>query len=98
MALPDRVFVIVVVPQGGRQEDRMPLLSRPRRAGAAITPVFSSMRLATTFLDRAQALGHAVALDYIFPAAGGRLADDFPEYEAVIDVSPEAYFPNSPSS
>jgi hypothetical protein len=96
MALPERVYVIVVIPPGGRDADRIALLARSRPTRTAITPVFSSMRLATTFLDRAQALGHTVALDYIFPAAGARFGADFPEYEPALDISPEAYFPNSP--
>src|SRR5436853_583336 len=52
MALPDRVFVIVVESQGERDPERMPLLGRPDDGGR-LTPVFRSMVLATTFLLRA---------------------------------------------
>lgn len=91
MALPERVFLIVVAREGERNPDQMPLLNRldgPRR----LTPAFSSMLLATTFLDRAQALGYVVKLDYIFPADIRRLADDFPDHEFRLDPSPEAFF------
>ncbi len=92
MSLPDRVFVIVLLPETGRDPDRMTLLSRTRTTGERLTPVFSSMRLATTFLDQAQALGASVPLDYIFPAAGARLAEDLPEYVPILDIGPEAFF------
>jgi len=42
--------------------------------------------------DRAQAAGHVVPLDYIFPAAGARLAADLPEYVPILDIGPEAFF------
>jgi hypothetical protein len=47
---------------------------------------------ATTFLSQAQQLGHIVKLDYIFPADGRRLAQDFPEYEVRFDPSPQSFF------
>jgi len=87
MALPDRVFVIVVESQGERDPERMPLLGRPDDGGR-LTPVFSSMVLATTFLSRAQQAGHFVKLDYIFPADGRRLSEDFPGHEFRLDPSP----------
>ena len=37
-------------------------------------------------------IGHVVRLDYIFPADGRRVADDFPEYVIQLDPSPEAFF------
>ncbi|HEY8736494.1 MAG TPA: hypothetical protein VIO62_05570 [Candidatus Dormibacteraeota bacterium] len=92
MSLPDRVFLIVLLPDSGRDPDRMTLLSRTRAGGERVTPVFSTMLLATTFLDRAQALGASVPLDYIFPAAASRLADDLPEYVPILDIGPEAFF------
>ena len=70
----------------------MTLLSRTRASGELVTPVFSSMLLATTFLDRAQALGASVPLDYVFPAAGARLAADLPEYVPILDIAPDAFF------
>ena len=70
MALPERVYVIVLLPETGRDPDRVTLLQRQASGGRRLTPVFSSMLLATTFLDRAQQLGQAVPLDYIFPASG----------------------------
>src|SRR5207253_9409639 len=70
----------------------MPLLSRTGAGGARHAPAFSSMLLATTFFSRAQQLGHVVRLDYIFPADGRRVADDFPEYVIQLDPSPEAFF------
>lgn len=91
MALPDRVFLIVVATDGERDPDKMPLLNRP--AGSSrLTPAFSTMLVATTFLDRAQALGYYVKLDYIFPADTGRLAEDFPGHDFRLDPSPEAFF------
>ncbi|HVS06257.1 MAG TPA: hypothetical protein VHK65_08835 [Candidatus Dormibacteraeota bacterium] len=89
---PERVFVIVVESEGGRDPERMPLLSQTGPAGARRTAAFSSMLLATAFLSQAQELGHYVKLDYIFPADGRRLAQDFPEYEVRLDPSPKAFF------
>jgi hypothetical protein len=90
--LPERVFVIVVEAEGGRDPERMPLLSQTDPAGTRRAPVFSSILLATTFLSQAQQLGYFVKLDYIFPADGGRLAADFPEYQVQVDPSPQAFF------
>ena len=92
MSLPKRVFVIVLLPPGGRDPDRLILLHKVGASGKRITPVFSSMLLATTFLDRAQALGSVVPLDYIFPVSGERFAEDLPEYVPMLDISPENYF------
>ena len=92
MALPERIFVVVVESEGDRDPERMPLLSRTDAGGARHTPAFSSMLLATTFLSRAQALGHYVKLDYIFPADGRRVAADFPGHAIHLDPSPEAFF------
>jgi hypothetical protein len=92
MVLPDRLFVIVVESDGDRDPERMPLLSRTDAYGVRHAPAFSSMRLATTFLSRAQELGHYVKLDYIFPADGRRVAEDFPEHMIQLDPSPEAFF------
>jgi hypothetical protein len=92
VALPDPVFVIVVETEGGRDPERMPLLSQVAAGGARRAPAFSSMLLATTFLSQAQQLGSYVKLDYIFPADGRRLAENFPEYEFRLDPSPQAFF------
>jgi hypothetical protein len=97
MPLPERVFVIVVDTEGDRDPEAMPVLSRAAAGGARLAPVFSSMLLATTFLARAQELGHYVKLDYIFPADGRRMADDFPGHEFRLDISPEAYFGEAPA-
>ena len=97
MTLPERVFVIVVESEGGRDPERMPLLSQADTAGTRRAPVFSSMLLATTFLSQAQQLGYFVKLDYIFPANGGRLAEDFPEYQVQLDPSPQAFFGDDPA-
>jgi hypothetical protein len=56
------------------------------------------MLLATTFLSQAQQLGHFVKLDYVFPADGRRLAEDFPEYEVRLDPSPQAFFGAQPAT
>ena len=95
MPLPERVFVIVVESEAGREPEHMPLLSQADASGARRAPVFSSMLLATTFLNQAQQLGHFVRLDYIFPADGRRLREDFPEYDVQLDPSPQAFFSQS---
>jgi hypothetical protein len=95
---PERVFVIVVESEGGRDPERMPLLSRTEPSGARRTAAFSSMLLATAFLSQAQELGHFVKLDYIFPVDGSRLAEDFPEYEVRLDPSPQAFFGGEPTA
>jgi hypothetical protein len=95
--LPERVFVIVVESEGGRDPERMPLLSHTGLGGTPRTAAFSSMLHATTFLSQAQQLGHYVKLDYIFPADGRRLAEDFPEYEVRLDPSPQAFFSGEPA-
>lgn len=92
MALPERVFVIVVESEGGRDPERMPLLSQTQPDGTRRSAAFSSMLHATTFLNQAQQLGHYVKLDYIFPVDGRRLAEDFPEYEVRLDPSPQSFF------
>jgi hypothetical protein len=92
MAVPERVFVIVVESEGTRDPEVMPLLSRTDRRGLRLTPAFSSMLLATTFLARAQQIGHYVRLDYIFPVDGRRLSEEFPCHEFRLDPSPEAFF------
>ena len=97
MPLPERVFVIVVESEAGRDPERMPLLSQTDPAGTR-APVFSSMLLATTFLSQAQQLGYFVKLDYIFPADGLRLGEDFPEYRVVLDPSPQAFFGDNPAA
>jgi hypothetical protein len=96
MPMPERIFLIVVEAEGGRDPERMPLLSQADAAGTRKAPVFSSMLLATTFLSQAQQLGHFVKLDYIFPADGWRLREDFPEYEVQLDPSPQAFFQDDP--
>ena len=90
--------MIVIESEGGRDPERMPLLSQADAGGARRTPAFSSMLLATTFLSQAQELGYYVKLDYIFPADGRRLADDFPEYQVQLDPSPQAFFGVEPAS
>jgi hypothetical protein len=91
MLLPERVFLIVVQTEGGRDPDRMPLLIR-NDGDRSVSPVFSSMQHATTFLARAQELGHHVKLDYIFPADGRRLIEDFPGHSFRLDPAPELFF------
>ena len=95
--MPERVFVIVVESEGGRDPERMPLLSQTDPAGTRKAPAFSSMLLATTFLSQAQQLGYFVKLDYIFPADGRRIAEDFPEYQVQLDPSPQAFFRADPA-
>lgn len=90
--------MIVVEAEGGRDPERMPLLSQMASGGARRTAAFSSMRHATTFLSQAQQLGHFVKLDYIFPADGSRLAEDFPDYEIRLDPSPQAFFGGEPAA
>jgi hypothetical protein len=97
LLLPESVFVVVVESEAGRDPEGMPLLSQTDTAGIRRAPVFSSMLLATTFLNQAQQLGHFVKLDYIFPADGSRLAADFPEYQVVLDPSPQAFFRDAPA-
>jgi hypothetical protein len=92
MALPERVFVVVLHSETGREAEQMPLLSRSSAGGMPVAPAFSSMLLATTFLARAQELGHVVRLEYIFPADSVRLSADFPGLEFRLDPSPEAFF------
>jgi hypothetical protein len=92
MALPDRVFLIVVESAAGRDPDRMPILATRDAGVGRVAPVFSSMQLATAFLARAQELGYYVKLDYIFPAEGRRFSQDFPGHHPRLDPSPEAFF------
>ena len=92
MALPERIFVIVVESESGRDPEVMPLLSRTDGRGLRLAAAFSSMQLATAFLAHAQEIGHYVRLDYIFPIDGRRLSEDFPGHEFRLDPSPEAFF------
>jgi len=97
MPLPERVFVIVIESEGGRDPERMPLLSHTDVSGTRRASAFSSMLLATSFLSQAQQLGYFVKLDYIFPADGRRLGEDFPEYQVQLDPSPQAFFGDDPA-
>ena len=56
MAALDRLFVIVVETESGRDPDHMRLLARPD-GDIRLAPAFSSMQLATTFLAQAQESG-----------------------------------------
>ena len=96
MPLPQRVFVIAVLPESGRDPDRMTLLSLATPGGVRLTPVFSSMQLATSFLSQGQELGYTVRLDYIFPVDGAHFVEDFPDYGPRLDLSPEAFFLGEP--
>ncbi|HXN00980.1 MAG TPA: hypothetical protein VN973_03720 [Candidatus Dormibacteraeota bacterium] len=89
--------MIVVETEEGRDPEVMPLLSQADAAGTRRAPAFSSMLLATSFLSQAQQLGYFVKLDYIFPADGRRLAEDFPEYQVQLDPSPQAFFREDPA-
>ena len=89
--------MIVVESEGDRDPERMPLLSQTKLDGTRRAAAFSSMLHATTFLNQAQQIGHYVKLDYIFPADGRRLAEDFPEYEFQFDPSPQAFFGAGPA-
>lgn len=90
--LPERLFVIALVPEGGRHPDRMALFNTRDPDGTKRTPVFSSMTKAVAFLSRGQDLAPPVPLEYIFPAAGSRFAADFPDYAPVLDPPAEAFF------
>jgi hypothetical protein len=98
MPAPERVFVIVVESESERDPERMPLLTQTGADGTRRTAAFSSLLLATTFLSQAQQLGHFVKLDYIFPADGRRMADEFPGYEVRLDPSPQAFFGGEPAA
>ena len=90
--LLERLFVIALVPEGGRHPDRMALFNT-EADGFKTTPVFSSMAKAVAFLSRGQDLGYPpVPLEYIFPAAGSRFVSDFPDYTPVLDPPPEDFF------
>ncbi len=90
--LPERLFVIALVPEGGRHPDRMALFSTCDAEGSRRTPVFSSMAKAVAFLSHGQELGHQVPLEYIFPAAGSRFAAEFPDYAPSLDPLAEEFF------
>jgi len=92
VSLPDPVFILARVPEGGPSAERMDLFSLPGPDGRRRTPVFSTMRLAAGFLAQAQELGITVPLDYIFRAAGPDFAPDFPDYTPSLDPSAEAFF------
>ena len=74
----------------------MTLLSRSE-GDIRLSPVFTTMQLAIAFLARAQELGYYVQLDYIFPANGRRLRDDFPGHAFRLDPSPELFFAEAPA-
>jgi hypothetical protein len=97
MVLPGRIFVIVILPETGRDADRMRLLNRRDTDGIRVAPVFTSMLRATTFLSMGQEMGYTVNLDYIFPVEGSRFGDDFPEYRVELDPHPASFFVPEPS-
>ena len=92
MELPDPLFILALVPEGGPTEERMVLFSLPSEEGDRLTPVFSSMQLAAGFLEQAQQLGRRVPIDYVFRAAGAAFASQFPGYKPMLDPSAKAFF------
>jgi hypothetical protein len=91
MDLPATVFLLALVPEGGPTDTRMEIPTFEGPAGRRM-PVFSSIRTAADFLTRAEQLGRPVKFDYLFRADAGRLAADFPEYEAILDPSADALY------
>jgi hypothetical protein len=55
--------------------------------GDRLTPVFHSMAAAAAFLEQAQALGHRVSLDYVFPLTADRFAQELADYTPVFEPS-----------
>jgi hypothetical protein len=94
--LPERVFVLARVPEGGPSEERMVLFSIGDRAGSRRTPVFTSMSRVAAFLEAAQALGFHPRLDYVFPTSAERLALDLNEYTPVLDPEAADFFAGVP--
>ncbi len=92
MDLPDPLFILARVPEGGPTEEKMVLFTLTSPDGLRHTPVFSSMQRAASFLANAQELGMRVPLDYIFRAAGAAFWPDFPDYIPTLDPSAEDFF------
>ena len=95
--LPDSLFILARVPEGGPSEERMVLFSLDEPDGRKRTPVFSSMRQAAAFLAEAQELGVRVPLDYIFRATSRAFGPDFPDYAPILDPSAADFFSAPPA-
>jgi hypothetical protein len=92
MDLPDRVFVLARVPPSGPSEDPMRLYTVPGPDQRPVTPVFTSMIKAASFLEGAQAVGVKVPFDYVFPTEGAQFAVEFAAFTPILDPSAEDFF------
>jgi hypothetical protein len=90
--LPERVFVLARMPTAGAGEDPMRLFGVPGPENRLITPVFSSIVKAATFLEAVQAMGRTVGFDYVFPASAAQFEADFSAYVALLDPGAEEFF------
>jgi hypothetical protein len=85
MGLPQRVYVLACLPAEGAGEGAMRLYRLARPDGRSLTPVFSSVVRAARFLEGAQQAGVKLAFDYVFPATAAQLAEEFADYEPILD-------------
>ncbi len=92
MSPPDRLFLLAQVPPGGPAEEPTVLFSIPAPDGRNLTPVFSSMAKAASFLQNAQELRIQVSLDYVFPIDRRQFADEFPDHVPMLDPAADAFF------
>jgi hypothetical protein len=64
--------------------------------GERRTPVFRSMAAAAAFLEQAQALGHRIPLDYVFPLTADRFHQELGDYTPVLEPPAAQFLPAAP--
>lgn len=97
MDLPERVFVLARIPARGPGDDPMRLYTLVGHDQQVVTPVFSSIARAATFLEGAQAAGKTLGFDYVFPATAGQFGSEFAGYHPVLDPEAGDFFEPTPS-
>jgi hypothetical protein len=92
----ERIFVLARVPPGGPTSQSMLLFFVEGPNGGRLTPVFHSMAAAAAFLEQAQALGHRVPLDYVFPLTADRFGEELAGYTPVLEPTAADFLPILP--
>jgi hypothetical protein len=92
VSLPAEVLVFVVVGDEVDPESPMTLWALRDAQGSRLTPVFSSMAVASTFLADALRDRRAVPVDYIFRYDSGRFPVEYPALELVLNPTAAEFF------
>lgn len=92
MNLPAEVLLFVVVGDEIDPEAPMTLWTLRDALGRRLTPAFSSMPVASTFLADALRERRAVPVDYIFRYDSARFPAEYPALELVLNPTAVEFF------